>query len=116
MRENRGMAELTLIDPPADAAVGARRAEVLARLREAEGPLSVQQVALQTGLHVNTARFHLAGWSATGWPSALRRRASCPDAHGSCTPHAPRPTARAATCLLYTSPSPRDGLLSRMPS
>ena len=23
---------------------------------------------------------------------------------------------RAATCLLYTSPSPRDGLLSRMPS
>ena len=24
--------------------------------------------------------------------------------------------ARAKTCLLYTSPSPRDGLLSRMPS
>ena len=23
---------------------------------------------------------------------------------------------RVATCLLYTSPSPRDGLLSRMPS
>ena len=23
---------------------------------------------------------------------------------------------RASTCLLYTSPSPRDGLLSRMPS
>ena len=23
---------------------------------------------------------------------------------------------RAMTCLLYTSPSPRDGLLSRMPS
>ena len=23
---------------------------------------------------------------------------------------------RALTCLLYTSPSPRDGLLSRMPS
>ena len=27
-----------------------------------------------------------------------------------------RAVARAATCLLYTSPSPRDGLLSRMPS
>ena len=27
------------------------------------------------------------------------------------------PTAQAAApCLLYTSPSPRDGLLSRMPS
>ena len=24
--------------------------------------------------------------------------------------------AKAFTCLLYTSPSPRDGLLSRMPS
>ena len=26
------------------------------------------------------------------------------------------PTFEAKTCLLYTSPSPRDGLLSRMPS
>ena len=25
-------------------------------------------------------------------------------------------TAHASRCLLYTSPSPRDGLLSRMPS
>ena len=24
--------------------------------------------------------------------------------------------AKVCTCLLYTSPSPRDGLLSRMPS
>src|SRR5450759_1246929 len=55
------MAELTLIDPPADVAVGARRAEVLARLREADGPLSVQQVASQTGLHVNTARTEALG-------------------------------------------------------
>jgi predicted ArsR family transcriptional regulator len=60
------MAELTLIDPPADVAVGARRAEVLARLREAGGPLSVQQVASQTGLHVNTARFHLGGLVGDG--------------------------------------------------
>ena len=27
-----------------------------------------------------------------------------------------RQTRRKKTCLLYTSPSPRDGLLSRMPS
>ena len=27
-----------------------------------------------------------------------------------------KPTLRYVTCLLYTSPSPRDGLLSRMPS
>ena len=29
---------------------------------------------------------------------------------------AEREVAAAKTCLLYTSPSPRDGLLSRMPS
>ena len=34
---------------------------------------------------------------------------------GSQRPPDPPPTA-AVTCLLYTSPSPRDGLLSRMPS
>ena len=28
----------------------------------------------------------------------------------------PHGVAGASTCLLYTSPSPRDGLLSRMPS
>ena len=28
----------------------------------------------------------------------------------------PKPTKTSTTCLLYTSPSPRDGLLSRMPS
>ena len=28
----------------------------------------------------------------------------------------PRQTGKSTTCLLYTSPSPRDGLLSRMPS
>ena len=27
-----------------------------------------------------------------------------------------RATGKVGTCLLYTSPSPRDGLLSRMPS
>ena len=31
-------------------------------------------------------------------------------------PHARSGSAATATCLLYTSPSPRDGLLSRMPS
>ena len=31
-------------------------------------------------------------------------------------PAAWRPLAPSCTCLLYTSPSPRDGLLSRMPS
>ena len=30
--------------------------------------------------------------------------------------HSQRPKPAVETCLLYTSPSPRDGLLSRMPS
>ena len=31
-------------------------------------------------------------------------------------PHTRSPSGEDSTCLLYTSPSPRDGLLSRMPS
>ena len=31
-------------------------------------------------------------------------------------PHRCQPVAKINNCLLYTSPSPRDGLLSRMPS
>lgn len=48
-----------LVDPPVSARLGARRAEVFAHLREAGEPASVAEVAEATGLHVNTARFHL---------------------------------------------------------
>jgi predicted ArsR family transcriptional regulator len=58
--------EPTLTDRPAELAVRARRAEVLAALREADQPLSVQQVMERTGLHVNTARFHLDALVAAG--------------------------------------------------
>ena len=33
-----------------------------------------------------------------------------------CCPRSPQPCWHSSACLLYTSPSPRDGLLSRMPS
>lgn len=56
----------TLTDPVPSVPLGPRRAEVLARLREAPGPLSVQDVSDQTGLHINTARFHLDGLVADG--------------------------------------------------
>ncbi len=42
-------------DPP----LGQRRADVLEVLRSASGPLRVQEVARRTGVHANTARFHL---------------------------------------------------------
>ena len=38
------------------------------------------------------------------------------DRHEQGAGHAAEGYARSSGCLLYTSPSPRDGLLSRMPS
>lgn len=55
-----------LTDPATDDGLGPRRAEVLGRLRVADEPLSVQQVAEVTGIHVSTARFHLDGLVSEG--------------------------------------------------
>jgi len=49
----------TLVDSPAPVPPGTRRAEVLGLLRESERPLSAAEVAEASGLHLNTARFHL---------------------------------------------------------
>ncbi|HST81776.1 MAG TPA: helix-turn-helix domain-containing protein [Kineosporiaceae bacterium] len=46
-------------DRRAVAALGSSRSRVLEVLREAGGPLGVQEIAALTGLHANTARFHL---------------------------------------------------------
>jgi predicted ArsR family transcriptional regulator len=97
------MVETPLVDPPTDVSVGGRRAEVLGQLREAVGPLSALDVAAETGIHVNTARFHLDGLVADG----LAERASEERA----VPGRPR--------VLYsahgTSPGPRSyGLLAEM--
>jgi predicted ArsR family transcriptional regulator len=49
-----------LADPnPMAPVLGGSRSRVLGVLREAGEPVGVQDVATQTGLHVNTARFHL---------------------------------------------------------
>lgn len=48
-----------LLAPDAGAPLGASRARVLDLLRAAGGPLGVQEVAERSGLHPNTARFHL---------------------------------------------------------
>ena len=46
-----------------------------------------------------------------------KRRRKSGEASGDATDAKDAPTAKnEPTCLLYTSPSPRDGLLSRMPS
>jgi predicted ArsR family transcriptional regulator len=49
----------TLLAPDATAPLGQSRARVLDILRAAGSPLGAQEVAQQTGLHPNTARFHL---------------------------------------------------------
>lgn len=50
-----------LIDEPTPVAPGSRREEVLGLLRGSERALSAAEVADATGLHLNTARFHLDG-------------------------------------------------------
>ena len=92
-----------LRDRPSAAPVGARRAEVLACLRAAGDPRSVQDVADRTGLHVNTARFHLDALVGEG----LAERRSEPRE----TPGRPRVLYVAAG----TVPGPRSyGLLAEM--
>lgn len=51
----------TLVDAPAPVPPGTRRAQVLGLLRQSERPLSAAEVADASGLHLNTARFHLDG-------------------------------------------------------
>ena len=72
----------------------------------------------------NFAKYRVTGAGSAGWlqglftnrlPRAGRINLTAaldPDGHivGEFS------VARVGTCLLYTSPSPRDGLLSRMPS
>ncbi len=48
-----------LLSPDAAPALGESRTRVLDLLRSAGGPLGVQEIADRTGLHPNTARFHL---------------------------------------------------------
>lgn len=93
----------TLVDPSAPVTAGSRREQVLALLRTAPQPLAATDVAAATGLHLNTARFHLDGLVEDG----LARRAAEPRG----TPGRPR--------ILYSAdgpaPGPRSyGLLAEM--
>ena len=64
----------------ADAAprLGRSRAEVLDLLRTAAGPIGVREAAAQTGLHVNTARFHLDALVAAGLATRVRQPRAVP--------------------------------------
>lgn len=55
------MTEQPLTDPAPGPSLGASRSRVLDVLRAADGPVGVREMAARTGLHANTARFHLDG-------------------------------------------------------
>jgi predicted ArsR family transcriptional regulator len=55
-----------LLAPDAGSGLGRSRARVLELLRETDSPLGVQDIADRTGLHPNTARFHLDGLVEAG--------------------------------------------------
>jgi predicted ArsR family transcriptional regulator len=55
-----------LLAPDTGSPLGQSRARVLDLLRAADSPLGVQEVADRTGLHPNTARFHLDGLVEAG--------------------------------------------------
>jgi predicted ArsR family transcriptional regulator len=50
-----------LVDEPTPVPAGSRREELLGLLRASDRPMSAAEVAEGTGLHLNTARFHLDG-------------------------------------------------------
>jgi predicted ArsR family transcriptional regulator len=55
-----------LLAPEDVSPLGRSRADVLDMLRAADGPLGVREVAQRTGLHPNTARFHLEALADAG--------------------------------------------------
>lgn len=60
------MSNQALVDPAPGQALGATRGRVLGLLRATGAPMSVHEVAARTGLHRNTARFHLDGLAEAG--------------------------------------------------
>jgi predicted ArsR family transcriptional regulator len=54
------------LSPEDTSPLGRSRTDVLDMLRAAEGPLGVREVAERTGLHPNTARFHLEALTGAG--------------------------------------------------
>ena len=78
---------------------------------EALGKTYADQLTKQVGKPIDTSKFapQVAG------QDALQTQAATLAASGVGS-YQPFLTSAQQACLLYTSPSPRDGLLSRMPS
>ena len=68
--------------PDAGQHLGQSRARVLELIRAAGSPLGVQDVADKTGLHPNTARFHLDALVASGLASRAPKKRTAPGRPG----------------------------------
>lgn len=84
-----------LTDPGPHPALGESRSRVLSLLRKSERPLRVRDIAERTGLHPNTARFHLDGLVDAGL--AHRHAEQCSQ------PGRPRMVYRAAAADVAAS-------------
>jgi predicted ArsR family transcriptional regulator len=71
-----------LLAPDATSPPGHSRARVLDLLRAAGSPLGVHEVADRTGLHPNTARFHLDGLVEAGLATRERQARATPGRPG----------------------------------
>jgi predicted ArsR family transcriptional regulator len=89
-----------LTDPPSAAQPGARRAAVLACLEESAEPVGVATVAERTGLHVNTARFHLDGLVGQGLAERYAEASGSPGRPRILYRPLPRPTGPRSYQLL----------------
>ncbi|HEX6498729.1 MAG TPA: helix-turn-helix domain-containing protein [Micromonosporaceae bacterium] len=72
------MDKRALTSPDAGPALGESRARVLDLLRGADAPLGVHDIAERTGLHPNTARFHLDGLVEAGLAERARQERDQP--------------------------------------
>jgi predicted ArsR family transcriptional regulator len=109
------MSMVTLLDPAAAASPSGRRGQVLALLQDAAEPMTAAQVATATGLHINTARFHLEGLAADGHATRSAEARELPGrprvlyaADGaSARPRSYRLLAEMLTGLVDTLPDPQ---------
>jgi predicted ArsR family transcriptional regulator len=67
-----------LLAPDAEPPLGQRRADILGLLRAARSPVGVREVAGRTGLHPNTARFHLDALVDAGLATRAARARDAP--------------------------------------
>lgn len=108
-----------LIDADSGITLGESRARVLELLRAADEPMGVADVAARTGLHTNTARFHLDGLTEAGLASRTaeeRRQPGRPRAVYRASATGPDPGVRSYRLLAQMLTSMVTGMMPDPPA